>query len=96
MGWVSLEVYFMIARHTTHSVFLGDRHGLVCFRTVRFEGMNCDLLTAKKGRDFRVHGLGMNVTLSLVARGRLDRCLGGGDGIHHIIQQHNFARYRHY
>ena len=61
---------------------------------MRFEGINCDLLTAKKGRDFRVvppvHGLGMNVTLLLIARGRLDRCFGRG-GMEDIILFSNIA-----
>lgn len=47
-----------------------------------FEGKNCDCLIAKKGRDFRfsapvsvgaVCGLGMNVTVLLVSRDRIDR-----------------------
>jgi hypothetical protein len=67
-------------------------------RLVR-EGMNCDLLT-KKGRDFRAvpcKELGMNVTLSATSTWpTLIVALEGWDGIHHIIQQHNFARYRHY
>ena len=31
-------------------------------------------------------------TLLLLAHGRIDRCLGGGDGKHHIIQQHDFGK----
>jgi hypothetical protein len=64
-------------------------------RLVR-EGMNCDLLT-KKGRDFRAvpcKELGMNVTLSATSTWpTLIVALEGWDGIHHIIQQHSFARY---